>query len=547
MFLPAAPPPVPSGGVIERELEKEYEAEPLEPERRLPEIEIEVPKEQLKIPAGLKVKISGLEIRGNEALASREIKKRLQQSFGSFDRALSIGEIYELCRQIEIFYAEKGFFLARAFPPPQKIEKGLLVIEVLEGKLGRLKIIGNKHYREAFILQYFAPFKNRAINYDQFLRALMLLNENSDLVAGALLEKGQEVGRVDLVIRVQDKYPAHLYLNGNNYGRLLTTSARVGARLDSRLFVDGDKFSVAEVIGFPVSALYFTDFSYRFPVNARGTFWELSYLTSRFHIQELKDLHLKGRSDIATLKVTHALRRGRFLNADIFAYFDYKQIKNYTLGRVTSFDKLRPLTFGVNLDHFSLKLGRNFLILRTAFGLPGFLGGLKDPSAISSRSGAHGKFVKLNLDYDCLRKLTYDMFFFLHSSGQWSPNRLTVPEQIYIGGADTVRGFSLASAMGDSGYYFNFEWRFPFFGLKDVSFFGAKKKWKEILQFSAFLDQGGVFSKGNSHKFETGAGLGVRLNAFWSLAVTFEAGFPLNHRETNRKAFFYLKITGQPF
>ena len=542
--LEALPPPVPSAGVIERQLEKEYEGKPLEPDKKVPDIQIDIPKEQLKLPEGSKVNVCEIRLQGCESIPCEDIYKQIQPKINC---PLSITDIYSLCHIIETIYAEKGFFLARAFPPPQEIQNGKLIIEIMEGRLGHVQVVGNKHYKDRFILNYFERLRHKALNYDQFLRAIKLLNENSDLTAGAILEKGQELGEADAIIHVEDRYPVHLNLNGNDYGRFLTTSFRAGFRFDTQLLHDGDKLSLAEVVGFPINALYFTDVVYRFPINANGTFGELAFLSSRFHVEELLSLRIKGQSDIATVKLSHAVKRGRFLSCDAFANFDYKQIKNFTLAHLTSFDRLRLLTLGSILDHYSPTIGRNYLVLRMGIGLPNFLGGLGKPRPISSRPGAQGNFFKLNADYDFYGKLPVDSFFIFHTSGQWSPNQLTVPEQIYIGGADTVRGFPLASALGDSGYYMNIECRVPPFGIKDTQFFSSKKKWKDIVQFSAFVDHGGVFFKGGPDTFEWATGVGLRINAFWSLGFTAEVGFPLNHRDQSRDAFFYFKLTGQPF
>lgn len=543
--LLGVPPSVPSSGVIERQIEKEYEEKPLEIEKKVPEIQIDVPKEQLKIPVGVKVYINKVKFQGNRSVSSAKLQRFLRNSFGC---EMSMTDIYTLCKRIEEYYASKGFFLARAYPPLQKIAKGKLRICILEGELGNVRVEGNKYYSTKFILRYFSKMQNHPLRYDKFLRALMLLNENSDLSAGAIFEKGKESGQADVIIRVEDHRPTHLYINGNDYGRYLTTNFRIGGRLDKGSLVTyGDNISIAEVIGFPVDALYFTDVVYTIPIAANGSFLEVAYLTSRFHIQELSDLHLKGRSDIATIKFSHALRRGRSLNCDFFSYFDYKQIKDFQSNELTAFDKLRVLTFGLNFDHNSPGVGRDYLVIRSGFGLCGFLNGLNKSSKGCSRPGAHGNFIKFNLDYDRLQKLVYDSYLYFHGSMQWSPSKLTIPEQIYIGGIDTVRGFPLAVFLGDSGYYVNFEFRLPPFGLNNFNFFGTRKKWKDILQFAAFVDQGGTFLKSERDAFLWGAGVGCIINGPFSLSLTFDVGFPLNHRDQSKDAFFYVKLTGCPF
>lgn len=543
--LYARPPTVPPAGVVERDLEKQYEAQPLEMEKNVPNIKVDIPKETLKLPEGKKIYICDIKIEGNSVIPTKILKSLIDLKGGC---KVSISDIYKICQKIETFYAKKGYFLARAYPPPQEIKNNTLIIRVLEGKLGNIKIIGNKYYKSKFILRYFSKMQHKAIRYDKFLRVMMLLNDIPDLSAGSIFVKGKKVGEADVILKVKDKNPIHLYLNGNNYGRYLTTDSRIGARLDKgSLFMYNDKFSIAEVVGFPIKALYFTDIIYSVPLNTNGHFLEGAYLTSRFHVHELSDLRLKGESDIATLKYIFSLRRSRYLSSDLFAYFDYKQIKNFTLSHRTSFDKLRVLTFGASLDHNSPCFGRDYLVMRFGFGIPGFLGGLDHNSSHTSRPGAHGNFFIFNLDYDRIQKLPRDAYFYFHASGQLSPSKLTVPEQIYIGGADTVRGFPLAVALGDSGYYTNIEFRLPPYGIKDCRFFLSRKKWKQVLEFAAFLDHGGTFLKATTDTFLWGSGLGVILNGPGTLSFTAEMAFPLNHRDRSKDPFYYLKITARPF
>ncbi len=543
--LSALPPPVPSAGVIERELEKEYESKPLELEKQIPSIQIDIPEERLKMPEGKKVLIKKISFKGNESVSDKELQRWVK---GYVDKELSLDDIYSLCALIDHHYAKKGFFLARAYPPPQAIEDGSLLIEVIEGKLGQIQIVGNKHYSQSFILSYFSSLQGKTLCYDQFLRALMLLNENSDLMAGVVFEKGKEFGYADLIIRVEDKRPMHLYLNGNNYGRDLTTNVRAGGRFDwGNVAAEGDTLSIAEVVGFPVNALYFTDVQYKIPLNSHGLSMQVEYLFSKFKIEELTSLHLRGESNIGTLKFNQALTRTRALSVDVFSYFDYKQIENYVLGHLTSFDKLRVLTVGTLIDHFNPSQGRDYLNIRFAAGIPNLLGGLAPVSDRSSRKGGGGRFFILNADYDRLQRLPKDFYLYVHASGQLSPSKLTLPEQIYIGGSDTVRGFPLAVALGDSGYYFNIDFRIPPPFLADKQVFHFNKKWKEVVQFNAFLDHGGVFLHSEQNTFLWGSGVGIRVYGPYTLTLSVDVGFALNHRHLTNSAFTYIKLTAQPF
>lgn len=541
----AFPLPIPAAGVVERELEKEYVAQPFEVTDKIPAIQIDLPEEKLEFPEGVKVLISAVKITGNECIADQAITNWLE---GCLDQELSIQDIYGMCVIVDQCYAKEGYILARAYPPPQTIENGVLSIAIIEGKLGNIEVVGNRYYNEAFIRGYFSSLQGKPLNYDEFLHALLLVNENMDLYVQAVFKKGEEFGTGDVILDVEDEYPAHLYLNANNYGRKLTTNTRFGGRLDwGNFIVDGDKFSVAEVKGLPINALNFTDLNYTLPLNKKGTSLELAYLNSRFQIDELERLHLSGQSDIATVKVNHAWIRDRNLSVDLFSYFDFKQIQNFVLKHRTSFDKLRVLTFGSLFDYFDPYRGRDSLSLRLGVGIPDFLGGLKAVDHECSRHGGGGRFVVLNADYDRLQLLPKDCFLYLHGSGQWSPNKLALPEQFYIGGDDTVRGYPLAVALGDSGYCVNCEFRFPPPYFADKNFFMLDKTWKEIIQFDLFIDNGAVFYNSGRSIVLWGTGMGLRVNGPYSLTCSIDVGFPLNHKRLTSNAFVYIKLTAQPF
>jgi hemolysin activation/secretion protein len=547
--LTAAPPPLPSAGaagVVERQLEKEYEGQPLEPTREIPSIQIDIPEEKLEMPEGKKVFITGLEIHGNVSLSTKELLSLIE---GNIGQELSIKDIYRMCQLIDKYYAQKGYFLARCYPPLQEISKGTLCLEIIEGKLGKVSVEGAHRYSDKFIQSYFSSLIGQPLQYDAFLRQLMLLNENSDLAAAALFEKGKEVGTADVILRVKDHLPLHLYLNANDYGRFLTTNTRLGGRLDAgNLLAYGDKLSFAGVVGFPVDALDFIDAIYRIPLNRKGTFMEWAYLSSKFHVEELKELNIRGRSDIATLKVSHALTRRKFLNMDVFGSFDYKQIRNFALGHTTSYDKLRLVTLGIILDHADPSQGRDYLVTRMGVGIPSILGGLRPHDPECSRLGGGGRFIKFIADYDRIQKLMGSSFFYFHLTGQWSPNKLTLPEQLYIGGIDTVRGFPLGNALGDSGYYTNLELRVPVPFLAKKRFFMAKRTWEEMVQLIGFLDHGGVFLHEGTDFFEWGTGFGIRVNHLpFHCSGSFDVGFPLNHKERTHNPFLYFKVTGRPF
>jgi hemolysin activation/secretion protein len=543
----AVPPPVPSAGVVERDLEEQYEAIPVQPDRPFPDIEIDIPDDQLKLPAYMKVQVDQFELEGNESFSNYEIQKWIQEDCG---KEYCMQDLVDLCKKIEAAYAKRGYFLARVYPPPQKIRDNTVLLRVMEGKLGNIEIEGNRYYPTSLIEKYFEKVKGKPVRYQNLMRVLFLLNEVANLKAAMVLKKGERVGTADAIVRIEDGRPSHLYLNANNYGKDLTTKYRYGGRYDwGSMLIYGDKFSVAQVFGMPLTQLTFTDLVYTIPVTRNGTFLEFAYLYSYFKINDVEPLLIRGQSKIGTVKWTHAFTRARDYSIDTYAVFDLKNIKNFFFNTTASFDQLRILWPGAKFDLTDRWGARNVLDLRMGIGIPGIFGAMAAHDApLASRVGAGSQFVQFNGEYDRIQRIRKDSFLYLKGTAQYSPSLLTLPQQFYIGGADTVRGFPLAVGLGDSGYTVSAEIRIPPLFLSNTKYVLQRgKTWREAVQLVGFVDHGGVFLHRENDLFLTGAGVGIRVKGLYFLELSFDVGFPLDHRDLSNGAFGYLKVTSNPF
>lgn len=544
-------PPNTNAGIVERQIQDEYTEKEVKPVREVPLLEIDIPEERLQMGDGESVFIKTIDLEGNEVLSKKKIRKVIRPYE---ERDLSMGEIKELCKQLQDLYIENGYFLARVYPPPQEVKEGHLTLEVIEGKLGEVTVQGNKHYKESFIKSYFTKFEGKAINYDELLRALFLLNENTDLNAGAVFKKGSAVGTADLIIRVNDKWPFHLYVDENNYGAKQTTIWRTGAQLTyGNLFTSGDTLAITEVVGNPVSVINFTNASYTVPLNRIGTAMKLNYLYSNFDIEQFTSLHLRGLTQVGTLEFTQALSRTRKISTDLYLSFDFKQLHNYQQNKTSSYDKLRVFNLGYMVDYMDSLKGRNVGDVSISYGVPHFLGGLHTVDPLCSRDGAGGLFAILNVDYTRVQSLPKDCFLTLRVAGQATPYKLPTSMQLYIGGVDTVRGYPMAAALGDDGYYANLEFRAPLPYIRDDYIpFSKSKRWKDFFQLVAFVDNGAVALNGGGenqshHIMMTGAGAGVRIYAPYRINVAFDVGFPLTDKMETHSPIFYFKVGVQPF
>jgi len=65
--------------------------------------------------------------------------------------------------------------------PQQEVTGGVARIDVVEGRIGKVSVEGNKHYKTAFIQGYFKPvLQSKVAQNKEFEKALLLLNEFMD-------------------------------------------------------------------------------------------------------------------------------------------------------------------------------------------------------------------------------------------------------------------------------------------------------------------------------------------------------------------------------
>lgn len=549
-------PPSASPGIIEKEIEDDFKEKPVNPDREMPDLKIDIPQEQMSMDEGISVFIQEIRIQNNQAISTKELCKVLTPYQG---KNLTMRQIQEVCVKLQDKYVQEGYFLARVYPPPQEIRDGILTLEVMEGKLGNIFIQGNKFYKEKFIAKYFERFQSKAIQYKSLYKSLLLLNENSDIQAKIIFKKGEKVGTADLIVQVADTRPFHLVISENNFGSAQSSLWRTALQASyGNLFTQGDTLIFRESLGNPIRTVNFSQGVYTVPLNAKGTKLEADFGYSKTKSPVLNNLVYSGQTRIARAKVEQALIRTRQTATDAYFKFEYKQIENRAVHQTQSYDKLRIAVAGWQVDHTDRFRGRNIGDLNLSYGIPHFLGGLHTKDPLCSRGGAGGLFAILSATYNRIQALPKSCLLSFEFKGQATPYKLPVPEQMYIGGQGSVRGFPTGCFVGDNAYSASLEFRapIPFAADKKIPF--SNKSWKEFMQVIGFIDQGGVILNGNGerqrqHKFLVGGGVGTRFYFSERLSVSFDVGFPISERifiapqKKQKTPLYYFQVMLRPF
>jgi hemolysin activation/secretion protein len=218
--------------------------------------------------------------------------------------------------------------------------------------------------------------------------------------------------------------------------------------------------------------------------------------------------------------VTHPCFKERDLGLSADLGLDLKNTELEMLDELNSQDKIRTAHLGLNFDNICWD-GHNYATLYAYQGLGTFLDGMDDEDERASRREGDDTFTKFNLTFTRVQYFCDWLTVMLRTGGQLSTESLVASEQMQIGGADSVRGYDPGEHTGDSGYFASIEPRFTF----------CKEHWY-VPQLAAFFDHAGVhrntplIGEGSADNL-SGAGVGLRWDAPYSIDLRFDVGFPL--------------------
>lgn len=148
---PQTPPPGQTGGGIDkteadiqkqRDLTKQITTKKEKPEEAV------VEEKALPLAEGKSILVNDIEVRDATLVSKAAIDKITDPYKG---KEMSLAEMQKICDLITDEYRKKGQITSRAYLPPQSIKDGVLVIMVVEGKLGTVEVKGNRYFKSKLI------------------------------------------------------------------------------------------------------------------------------------------------------------------------------------------------------------------------------------------------------------------------------------------------------------------------------------------------------------------------------------------------------------
>jgi hemolysin activation/secretion protein len=466
-------------------------------------------------------------VTGTKQLTAEEIGEAVYPFLGA-ERTNE--DVENARRSLESAYREKGFQSVSVEVPPQKVRRGIVVLNVVENKVGRLRVKGSRYFSlEQIKRQAPSMAEGKVPNFNEITRDILALNTLADRRVTPTLRPGVTPGTVDIDLNVKDSAPVHGSIELNNRYSTNTTELRLngsasydnlwqlGHSLGFNFQIAPQRLADAKIL----SAYYIA----RFPTID----WLSLMVTGTKQdsdVSTLTGVAVAGRGDIIGARAIVTLPARKDFYHSLTLGFDYKHFdENVVIG----FDETAtPVTYyPLSLGYTATWMGQGRLTELNAgvnFHLRGT--GSSQLEFDNKRYGADGSFFYFRGDLAHTQDLPAGFQVFGKVQGQLSGDPLVNSEQFSAGGLGSARGYLESAALGDNALFGTLELRTP--SLLSWWKSGAENE----LRLYGFLDAGFVtlanpLPDQESRLNLASYGIGGRLRLLDHLGGSLDAGIPL--------------------
>jgi hemolysin activation/secretion protein len=257
--------------------------------------------------------IRAFRVEGNQLIDAARIAAVVQpytgpaQSFDSLRRAVEA---------VEALYAAADFGAVRVLLPEQDVTEGTVRLKIIEAKLGRISVEGNRHYStENIRASVPALVEGETPQLEKAGASLALANESFAKQTRLTLHKGDSPGSVDAQIKVADDSPWRFAASLDNTGNADTGRHRLGLVYQHANLFDRDHAFSAQVITSTErpSDVTILGLGYKIPLYRLGDSIEMAYGNSSVNSGSIStaagNYGISGKGEFASLRYNLGLPR----------------------------------------------------------------------------------------------------------------------------------------------------------------------------------------------------------------------------------------------
>ncbi len=448
-------------------------------------------------------------------------------------RGVTLGQIEAVANKITDFYRERGFILAKAFIPKQRVRDGVVSLTLLLGILGEVSIKNNDMYNAETLRSVFDDLLTKPVTNKTVEENLFVINSFPGITVDGYFEPGFQVGDTRLNINVKNEARYNANLRADNHG---TDESGL-----YRFYAD---FQVNNLLGI-ADYMKMSLLQAKSPDNT--TYWQLAFesnfLSPRFRggIESSRNqfvvdqtaaenLDLSGGVDVFSVYGKYIQERGRTKNSHYELRFETIKSDTETRSGTTVFagnnNELRHTSIKYKLDYLDDANKR-----------------LHEGSVKYTRGKFEvGKSAKQDEDYNIL-SADYTLLTFLRipftestsrlifrSSLQYSGTNLSAIARFSLAGSTRVRGFSPSFFTADDAVYLGTDWVFNSPDMFDVQI--GSVNFKTFAKPFVFFDYayGKQYELRSGQKDPTGQLADIGIGLQFSHSHNFNGNLQLAHK-----------------
>jgi len=466
-----------------------------------PAAKVPAPPAQTAVPEAPRFNIDRFDVQGNTILSAAAVASAVAPYTG---KSKDFADVQRALEALQIQYQELGYGTVQVTLPEQELENGVVVLKIVEPRLGKVTVEGNKFFDEANIRNSIPALQEGATpNVVDIGRNSRLANENPSKRTTVSLRAGENESDIDATVRVVDEKFWRANVSLENTGSPTTGMWRLGVgyqhanlfnrdhTLTMQYQLDPEPFDIDHLGDLKIFGV-----GYRVPLYGRNASIDLlagySSIGSATSIQGLpfsisgSGTFFGGRYNVQLPRVAawpdfeHRVSFG----------FDYKAFSNSGVGIINpatgAVQASQPdvtvyplsVTYSGNRTLDAAQIGFFAAVAHNlyphgndatseVFNAPGIncTGADANGVQLSHRPCAgRPSYTVWRYGMNYVRSFSNDVQLRFNATGQWTRDALITGEQFGLGGWDNLRGMRERESSMDRGMRASLEVYSPEFG-----------------------------------------------------------------------------------
>lgn len=470
--------------------------------------------------------LKAIEFEGGTQIKAEDLKQFYQDKIG---KKVTLAELNAVAAKITAHYRNKGFILTKAIVPPQRIDKGIVKIRIIEGFVSDVQLKGDVGSANSVLYKYAEKIKqSKPLDAATLEHYLLLMEDLPGVEARAVLQPSPTIpGASQIIVNIKRDAGEGTTVVVNNRGTRYLGPIQATAILSGNNIVGMDEQTSLRVINTPMfhDELRYIGGHHEAQIGAQGTKLLLdgNFVQTRPGYT-LEAFEIRGQSYNVAAGASHPVIRSRQTNWYVNSDFSVQRASLNSLGTNLYQDNLRVLRAGSTYDFIDPLDAVNRI---DASIYKGFSWNTDNDGLSHSRANGKANFWKATANVTRLQPVYGSWSVSAALDGQYSLNPLYSSAEYALGGQQFGSAFDSAELSGDSAIA----------GRLELQYSGTTShKYLSSYQPYGFYDAGKVWNRNNLSTSDaksaslSSAGLGARVNMAESLTGSMELAFPLTEK-----------------